>query len=161
MLRAREQRRERYLNRDRPDTDDAVARFADAVLCFQRGLARGARLVAAQLSRILVEGYRSGGDEPHRGAAPPRRIKGCLRRHIDAANDKRRERSTRERQVPSLVGALVLPLRDEAEQQFAVVRRKLTGKHHRNAHNRTIGMLVSDEWQRHECDMGLLRRSAL
>ena len=52
---AREQRRERYLNRRGSSTNNAKARVTDTLLGLHRRPLRGAVLVAAQLSRILVE----------------------------------------------------------------------------------------------------------
>src|SRR5262245_35923230 len=160
MLRAGEKRRERYLDRRGSSPNDTKARFADDLLRLLRGLARCAVPVAAQIAWVLVERDRRGGDEAFRGAAPPHWLKGGFRRHVHSPNDKGRQRPSPESQISSLVGALLLPLRDEAKQQFAVAPRKLAREHQRDAHDRTIGVLVSDEWQRDERNMLLFGRAA-
>src|SRR5690606_11056557 len=96
------------------------ASVADALLSLQCSLACRAVLIAAQIAGVLVEGDRCGSDEACRRATPPHRVEGGLRRHLDAPDMKRRQRPASERQVAVSARALLLPLRDEAQEELPI-----------------------------------------
>jgi hypothetical protein len=108
---------------------------------------------------VLVERDRRRGDEAGGRPAPSLRVEGDFRREVNTAQMNRGDRSAHERQVAAIISTLLFEFCNEPQQLLSIARRHVAGQHECTAHNRTVGVVVPNEWQWNERDMRLVGRT--